>query len=566
MTESSESPHQEPPWHFLPRFPRKFFGLEPEATREHLKHAYSVLIRKYKPERYPEEFKRIRAAFEQVDREMRDGKFVDSEAGTEPFNDDDLWFTYPVYSENVNGDSVGRPGSFENQQASALQRIEVNDPEAWYAEVSRKAIKLPYDYYTLAVLSQVVASPDKGFVDWIAEGALCYPQNQPIGELLEAFFERVEVSADEAAGMLLRLAVTIPSSSYYLLTEPLWQRYALLESWGQFQSVLASVERCLDGKEKRHRTAFMICLMRRVMWRAPLEWLQEQREWIEEGRDPIPSHLEIDHEINCKIIALRDRFVERLQNGHYGRRILECIQSFCQESEWEAATKICDCQFDIATHPQEFLREFEFRLEEDTQWSHGWQLICWFVQGNLSTQGRVTDSRFEMESVAEMMQSINKRFPRVVELNIALRNIAALSLFLMGSVLILIFGIAISTMLSTQIFGLASAAFYLIPVGVMVSGVVVILWSLWPLGARWSAWALVPYMKRRTSQEYRASWRFHVARSMQVLVRPYFHYLETVQQVTRNKRFGRSPVTWLPIFMANDLGLMLYCAAVPFAR
>ena len=178
----------------------------------------------------------------------------------------------------------------------------------------------------------------------------------------------------------------------------------------------------------------------------------------------------------------------------------------------------------------------------------------------------MTDSRFEMESVAEMMQSINKRFPRVVELNIALRNIAALSLFLIGSVFILIFGIAISTMLSTQIFGLASAAFYLIPLGVMVSGMVVILWSLWPLGARWSAWALVPYMKRRTSQEYRASWRFHVARSMQVLVRPYFHYLETVQQVTLNRRFGRSPASWLPIFMANDLGLMLYCAAVPFAH
>ncbi|MBM3966852.1 MAG: hypothetical protein FJ308_17570 [Planctomycetes bacterium] len=566
MTESPDFSYQEPPWHFLPRFPRKFFGIGPEATREQLKHAYSVLIRKYKPERYPEEFKRIRAAFEQVDREMRKSTSKDLEASDEPLNDDELWFTYPVFSANVNGHSSGTSGSFEKQQASVSQRLEVNDPEAWYAEVSGKAIKLPDDYYTLAVLSQVLSTPAKGFIDWIVEGTMCYPQNQPLRELLEALFERVVVTADEAAGMLLRLAVSIPSSSYYLLTEPLWQRFALLESWDKVQPVLASVERCLEGKEKRYRTAFMICLMRRVMWRAPLEWLQEQREWIEEGRDPIPSHLEIDHEINCKVIALRDRCVERLQNGPHGRRILECIRSYCEEGEWEAVTKICDCQFDIATHPHEFLKEFEFRPEEDTQWSHGWQLICWLVQGRISTQGKVSNSRFEMESLAEMMKNINKRFPRGVELNIALRNIAALSLFLMGSVLFLIFGIAISTMLSTQIFGLTSAASYLIPVTVMIAGMVTILWSLWPLGARWSAWALVPYIKRRTNQEYKASWRFHVARSMQFFLCPYFHYVETVQQVTRARRFERSPSSWLPIFMANDLGLMLYCAAVPFSR
>ena len=65
---------QEPDWNLLPRFPLAFFGFTKGATREQIKQAYSLLIRKYKPDKFPSEFKRIRAAYEQLDLLLRTGE------------------------------------------------------------------------------------------------------------------------------------------------------------------------------------------------------------------------------------------------------------------------------------------------------------------------------------------------------------------------------------------------------------------------------------------------------------------------------------------------------------
>lgn len=46
--------------------PYQILGLEPEASDAAIKRAYLQLIRQHPPEQQPEEFKRIRAAYEQL--------------------------------------------------------------------------------------------------------------------------------------------------------------------------------------------------------------------------------------------------------------------------------------------------------------------------------------------------------------------------------------------------------------------------------------------------------------------------------------------------------------------
>ncbi|MFN9437815.1 MAG: hypothetical protein ACK6DC_23155, partial [Planctomycetota bacterium] len=74
MTEPTDP---DPPWHLLPDSPWQFFGLGPKATRDDLKLAYSLLIRRFKPDKFPQEFKRIRAAYERVDRWLGSGSSID---------------------------------------------------------------------------------------------------------------------------------------------------------------------------------------------------------------------------------------------------------------------------------------------------------------------------------------------------------------------------------------------------------------------------------------------------------------------------------------------------------
>ena len=76
----------EPDWSLLPHDPVRFFGLAEGFDRRELKRSYNQLIRRFKPEKHPQEFQRIRAAHEQLDSGIRYGLGVqfsaDSPANT----------------------------------------------------------------------------------------------------------------------------------------------------------------------------------------------------------------------------------------------------------------------------------------------------------------------------------------------------------------------------------------------------------------------------------------------------------------------------------------------------
>ena len=57
--------------------PIEFFELSGDFTAKDLKRAYTRKIKKYKPEKFPEEFKQIREAYEELEREMAYGNFAD---------------------------------------------------------------------------------------------------------------------------------------------------------------------------------------------------------------------------------------------------------------------------------------------------------------------------------------------------------------------------------------------------------------------------------------------------------------------------------------------------------
>ncbi len=71
--EPSRDDDSPPAWHLLPDDPVGFFGLASGYDRKDLKRAYNALLRRYKPDKAPQEFQKLRAAFEQLDGELRYG-------------------------------------------------------------------------------------------------------------------------------------------------------------------------------------------------------------------------------------------------------------------------------------------------------------------------------------------------------------------------------------------------------------------------------------------------------------------------------------------------------------
>ena len=53
------------------RDPYKVLGISPEASIGEIKQAYFTLVKKYSPEKNPEAFKKIRAAYEQIRSQQR---------------------------------------------------------------------------------------------------------------------------------------------------------------------------------------------------------------------------------------------------------------------------------------------------------------------------------------------------------------------------------------------------------------------------------------------------------------------------------------------------------------
>src|SRR3954469_5292635 len=89
----------EPDWSCLPHDPQRFFGLSAEFDRRDLKRRYNELIRRFKPEKYPAEFQRIRAAYEELENAIRYGLQNSESAATDSAG----WRTLGTFHESMPG-------------------------------------------------------------------------------------------------------------------------------------------------------------------------------------------------------------------------------------------------------------------------------------------------------------------------------------------------------------------------------------------------------------------------------------------------------------------------------
>ncbi|QDU58033.1 J domain-containing protein [Aeoliella mucimassa] len=149
------APPDAPQWDLLPHDPIGFFELEEGFGRKDLKRAYNRLLRVYKPEKFPQEFQKIRSAYEELDEQLRyHGGATKRQRSAVPQD----WQTDAEPATNResaagSGQTVGQPAP---KTKRLVDRVADESPAKLFAELKERADKSPYEYYALALLSDLV--------------------------------------------------------------------------------------------------------------------------------------------------------------------------------------------------------------------------------------------------------------------------------------------------------------------------------------------------------------------------------------------------------------------------
>ncbi len=322
--------HPQPDWSLLPQDPVRFLGLAHGFQLPDLKRAYGLLIKTYKPESHPEEFKRIRAAYESLEQSLRYGVSLGlSLSSREP--------------------AVGRWAD-EFAQAARIQFAVAEGPTdaslPTYQELLAKTVKQPQDYYLLAFLADLyVPDETEAFLKHLIRGLQQYPQDPVLRQLVAGYLNE-DLALNHAQTFLTALAKVLPGQLFFPATEGLWLRLLRQPDFAPFRQCYEQCDRILGIGAAEARQAFLARILRLAVWQADPEWLNTQLKLLDTSG---PSSTRHDENELSFLDALLD-FKRNLpaQPSATERKIVELVRDYCTLDFQEGAGRVYASLAEIA--------------------------------------------------------------------------------------------------------------------------------------------------------------------------------------------------------------------------
>lgn len=173
-----------------PRDLRAILGVSADANREELRSAYRKRLHRYKPERFPQEFQRIRQAYEALLRWLPgDQSQVNPAAGFPPPQ-----FIILPQLESDSPAAVEAPDPIHAELARVWELAISGQPEAAWTELAALAATNPHEeivvrrYWLLRV--QPSLSPDEVAIELLYRHLSQQPSSTAVAELLLVEWER----------------------------------------------------------------------------------------------------------------------------------------------------------------------------------------------------------------------------------------------------------------------------------------------------------------------------------------------------------------------------------------
>lgn len=394
MSQPDEPP---PDWSLLPHDAAGFFGLSDPIDRKDLKRAYNKLLRRFKPEKAPEEFQRIRAAYESLDERLRYG---DASAATPQApinwnaaaNNNQPPATAAPEGSPPSGDApqyeiIHQPPDTpaEKTPSEVLdERLDRDSPQELYAELAAAPEKSPYEYYALAVMSDVV---DRGkplrFAEWLLSGLTKHPDSGPLWRLLHDYLRGPLPDGAEET-LLPALARVAGDDSFYPLTEPLWLALLRAPTDGdpveRVARLLQQCERELRDERIAGRMAFYIQLAKASLLASDHPWPGEALDFLESNFEHAPPWLEADLDmlgVMRDYRAVRQRFAAK---HPLCRRLDAALRDYFLQDQQEGDRAVVAAQVAITEDLDALMAAFP--LSDNDLHEHFfplWRWVSWDV-------------------------------------------------------------------------------------------------------------------------------------------------------------------------------------------
>ncbi len=283
-------------WDRLPDEPAKFFGLPPRFDRRALKQRYHFWLQRFKPEKFPEEFRKIRAAYESLDEWL---KRFGEDPGSRPQpvvpapaeiplppaeptslrpTEESTGSRLPAHSDStVSEPTVPRPlpRPARPRLVSLHQRIQEVPPAELLAQLQEQAWS-GADELVRIFLEDVNAGGDEArFLEQLLGAQQRFPRDPRLLDVLREFLDSPEAAAacDRLLPVLFRHASPL---QIFLQSPPLWKALAAL---GDTEAISRLIPQCLAvtvGAARQQRADFERFLMRTFLFQADAGWIASQ--------------------------------------------------------------------------------------------------------------------------------------------------------------------------------------------------------------------------------------------------------------------------------------------------
>jgi hypothetical protein len=553
----------QPRWNLLPHDPVAFFELPDGFDRTELKRRYNRLLRQYKPEKFPEQFQKLRAAFEELDAQLRYGQAVERPA-TRVY----AWQASDVLETAAEGRAARAPVESVREAASAparpqpaarrptiVERLGKEPPAEIYKELTKRPVKSPFEFYALAVLADVVAPQDPLlFCKWLLTGLKAHPQDPALWRLLHAYFQST-LRDEDVPKVLTAVSKVVTNDRFYFLTEPLWDRLLAAGPFEKFLALLTNCESGLRDHQIQGKVAFYLHILRPALWKAPQAWVDGVMDFLNQNSEFVSGNLEYDLELTSRLIQYqreRDKFL----NGHPVRdQIDKAIQAFCTADEWEAEHAVVACQTRLAGDAESILEAFPPSLIGNELELGAWIWISNEIGSRLELETRSQDVQKTGEALYSAMREIDNQEPNRPWVTCVMAervSHAAATIFayawpfmFLGPFLPAWFAF---TMLNV-VLGVASVFGY---------------W-LW-LRHRTVTRMFENYRVRLATRRYRRVWRPRVLRVFSASHAPFSDVCQIADALVSSQKGDLNVSTWVPYFLRADYGLLVYSLAQRFQR
>lgn len=229
-------------WNLLPHDPVRFFELSSQYDLVELKEKYSQYIKLFKPDLFPDEFRKIRAAFEFLKGNIENPK--------------------PSYRKFTNQIPTQTFGSISSDEETSDSDEDSPWRDPLRIRVDPDSPSDPQEQARVFYISAVNALGDSpyGFLDGLLDGLYKFPSNPILRRLLWMEL-RMPIPPEQVPEYLIRVAKWSKTGEFFSFTFDLWI-LALREL--RHSRVLSVFDRCeahLSGDLKNQKTHFLSRLL-----------------------------------------------------------------------------------------------------------------------------------------------------------------------------------------------------------------------------------------------------------------------------------------------------------------